>query len=282
MPVWNWRGHVTADLLRFEEGELPSERSTEVGSHLQRCARCAGQLEAIRSARRTLTSELRAYGMPEDVSVQVRNAVTLGATSQNSGPQWLGFRPFPVAASLVLLVAIAAGWQLGRPWIGLRDASAPALAFERAAVALHEQAAKGGVSLDFESGSPSAIRNWLHDQGAPVAKLVTQPSESAARIVPVGASVARLRGGSASLVRYKVDGHAVTLMTADAGATPGPSASWPLSKQITRRRDNGVDALTWTTGGQTYVLVSDLPGRGTQACLLCHADARFRQVVSRF
>ena len=283
MPLWNWRGHMTADLLRFDEGDLPVDRATEVESHLQRCSRCAGQLEAIRRARRTLSSELRPYDMPGDVSAVVRSAVMSGPThGQNVSPGWIGLRPWPLATAAALLVVIAAGWQLGRPWIGLRDTSAPPLAFERAAVALHEQASHGGVSLDFESASPSAIRTWLHDQGAPVAKLVTQPAESAARIVPVGAAVARLRGGSASLVRYKIDGHPVTLMTADAGDTAGPSASWPLSKQITHRRDSGLDALTWTTGGQTYVLVSDLPGRGTQACLLCHADTRFRQAVSRF
>ena len=296
MPLWNWSGHVTADLLRFDEGLLPSARAAGVGRHLQACSRCTQQRQAIRDARDTLRAELGPYTMPEQMVHAIRQTIVSGS-SQSGGydsPSPIsGFRSpishfrlsgssvWAVATIAILLVA-AAAWQVGRPWIGLRDSSAPPLAFERAARALHEQAAQGGLSLDFESSSPSAIRGWLRDRGAPVATLVTQPPDAAARITPVGAAVARLRGGAASLVRYKIDGHAVTLMAANADATTGPSASWPLSKQITHRRDSGLDALTWTTGGQTYVLVSDLPGRATQACLLCHVDPRFRQAVSRF
>lgn len=296
MLKWNWSGHVTADLLGFDEGLLPSARAAEVDRHLKDCSRCAQQLRAIRDARETLRAELRPYAMPEQMSDAIRQAIVSGspeslgtsskspgavARSPDSGFALAGSHAWAVASIAIVLVA-GAWWQAGRPWIGLRDSSVPPLAFERAARTLHEHAAQGGLSLDFESSSPSAIRGWLQERGAPVPNLAIQPADSRMRIRPVGAAVARLRDGSASLVRYEIDGHPVTLMTADADATPGPSASWPLSKQITHRRDGGLDALAWTAGGQTYVLVSDLPGRGTQACLLCHADARFRQAVSRF
>lgn len=284
MPLWNWSGHVTADLLRFEEGLLSSPEAADVERHVQRCRRCAQQLESIRHARQTLRTEFGPHTMPADVADAIRQAVVSGSPQAGAPIRSWGIPRSPAwgLAAIAVLIVAATGWQLGRPWIGLRDTSAPPLAFERAARALHEQAAHGGITLDFESTSPSAIRGWLTERGVPVAKLVPQPTDSPARIVPVGAAVARLRGGSASFVRYEIDGHPVTLITADAAATPGPSASWPLSKQITHRRDGGLDALTWTTGGQTYVLVSDLPGRGTQACLLCHVDPRFRQAISRF
>jgi anti-sigma factor RsiW len=295
MTLWNWSGHVTADLLPLDEGLLTSARAAEVERHVQRCPRCGQQLESIRRARQTLRTGLAPQRMPDQVSDTVRHGIVSGSRGfpiSDFRSPISDFR-FPISdsrfpiqrsaiAAIVLLLVAGAGWQVSRPWIGLRDSSTPPLAFERAARALHEQAAQGGLSLDFESSSPAAIREWLHDRGAPVAKLVQQPGDNPARIVPVGASVAKLRGGSASLVRYEIDGHPVTLMTADAAATAGPSSSWPLSKQITHRRDGGLDALTWTTSGQTYVLVSNLPGRGTQACLLCHVDPRFRQAVSRF
>lgn len=302
MPLWTWSGHVTEDLLRFDEGLLPSTRAAAVERHVRGCHRCAQHLESIRRARQALQMELGPQTMPEPLSDSLRQSIVSGTPpSSGSDTRWpiadrlphadsrsplshlrvLGFGGWAIVTIALLLLG-GTGWHAGRPWIGLYDTSAPPMAFERAARALHEQGAQGGLSLDFESTSPAAIRGWLHDSGAPVAKLVTQPADNPARIVPVGAAVARLRGGAASLVRYEIDGHPVTLMTADAGATTGPSASWPMSKQITHRRDSGLDALTWTTGGQTYVLVSDLPGRGTQACLLCHADPRFRQAVSRF
>lgn len=287
LPMWKSSGHVTADLLPYDEGLLASGRAAEVDQHVQRCPRCGQQLESIRRARHALSNGLGPQTMPERLSDAVREGIVSGSLPSTAPSTFVGRFASPghggwAIAAIALLLVAGAGWQVGRPWIGFRDSPTPPLAFERAARALHEQAAHGGLSLDFESSSPVAIREWLHDRGAPVAKLVQPPAGTPVRIVPVGASVAKLRGGSASLVRYEIDGHPVTLMTAAAAATPGPSSSWPLSKQVTHRRDGGLDALTWTTGGQTYVLVSDLPGRGTQACLLCHIDPRFRQAVSRF
>ena len=78
MLKWNWSGHVTADLLGFDEGLLPSARAAEVDRHLQDCSRCAQQLRTIRDARETLRTELRPYAMPEQMSHAIRQAIVSG------------------------------------------------------------------------------------------------------------------------------------------------------------------------------------------------------------
>ncbi len=86
MLQWNWSGHVTADLLGFDEGLLPSARAAEVDRHLQDCSRCAQQLRAIRDARETLRAELRPCAMPEQMSDAIRQAIVSGS------PESLGYQ----------------------------------------------------------------------------------------------------------------------------------------------------------------------------------------------
>ena len=59
-----------------------------------------------------------------------------------------------------------------------------------------------------------------------------------------------------------------------------PSAGiW--SKRVTHRRDDrGVNTLTWTVGGGTYVLVAELDGYGQRACFICHTDDRFEEPIA--
>jgi hypothetical protein len=48
-----------------------------------------------------------------------------------------------------------------------------------------------------------------------------------------------------------------------------------------RRDATGASTLTWTVGGGTYVMVSELDGAGQRACLICHTTPRFRAALER-
>jgi len=98
--------------------------------------------------------------------------------------------------------------------------------------------------------------------------------------VPVGATVRELAGARTSVIAYRIDGQPVTLMLALEGDVPdAPSAGW-WSKRVTHRRDaRGAHTLTWTVGGGTYVLVSELGGYGQQACFICHTDEKFQRPI---
>ena len=74
----------------------------------------------------------------------------------------------------------------------------------------------------------------------------------------------------------------MTLVTARERDIPdAPAGAW-LAKRVHVSHDaRGRPSLTWTTGGQTYAIVSSLPGVGQTACLVCHADQKFRERLDR-
>lgn len=269
MRVQFFGGHVTADLLAFAEGTLAEPRARVVTAHVERCERCRAELEAIRNAAGILRQELVPHEVPAARADAMREAVTSTPRRAPSLPRWA------VAAACVVFAA-AIGWQIGRPWIVLSNAVA-AVPLEREARRLHA-GLRTGTSVEFRSSSPPEIRKWLESQRAPVASLAR--GSEAGPFEPIGASVVWIAEQNVSLVRYAIDGEDVTLLTARAGTVGGAPGSWPLSKQIRHRLDESTGALTWTTGGQTYALVSDLPGRGLRACLMCHDDARFTRAVA--
>ena len=89
-------------------------------------------------------------------------------------------------------------------------------------------------------------------------------------------------GAKTSVLAYRIDGRPVTLALALTHDVPNaPAAGW-WTKRVMHRRDGvGVNTLTWTVGGGTYVMVSELGDAGQRACLICHTAAKFRQRVEQ-
>lgn len=83
------------------------------------------------------------------------------------------------------------------------------------------------------------------------------------------------------MVEYEIDGRPVTLLTAPQREVDPPPAEAAFGKRVTYRSsgERGVKLLTWAADGEAYVLVSGLPGHGTQACSLCHTDTRRRELI---
>jgi hypothetical protein len=123
--------------------------------------------------------------------------------------------------------------------------------------------------------------HWLASQRAPVAGLLPNhsPTESP-RFRVTGAGVRTVAGARASVVSYRVDDRRVTLILANSSAVPdAPAARW-WSKSVHHRRDpDGANVLTWTIGGGTYVMVSELGDYGQRACFVCHTEPRFQSVI---
>ena len=190
-----------------------------------------------------------------------------------------------LAAAAVLVAGVAIGlyWHLNRPWIELQTVARAPTAFEREGLALHAEVRDKSAALPFRSADERALWQWLDDQGAPVTSMVSdRPEAERARIVPVGAAVRTLGGARTSVLSYRIDGRPVTLALARTpDVTDAPPAGW-WTKRVTHRREpNGVNSLTWTVGGGTYVMASELDGAGQRACLICHTSTTFANAVSR-
>jgi anti-sigma factor RsiW len=267
-------GHEHDRLAAFAEGELDAGEAEAVAAHLEACAVCQAALSAVRRGI-ALAGELQAEPMPEPIARAMRDRLAGAATRPSRLPWWTA------AAVLALIVGAGAFWQFNRPWAQLREATASPTTFEREGRALHEALLAGGQP-DYVPADDADGWRWLGEQGAPVAGLLPahRPDERA-RFVPVGAAVRSIGTARASVMTYRVDGRPVTVVLANTRDVANPPAAGLLSKRVTHRRDAaGRNVLTWTIGGGTYVMVSELDGYGQRACFVCHTDARFQRTIS--
>jgi anti-sigma factor RsiW len=275
------RAHVFDDLAAYAEGQLDQTRRADVERHLANCEACRGSLSKVREGI-ALASQLTAEPMPADVAARIRSAV-MRAPSRRRNHR-VNPRPWLAAAAMLLAgVAVGLYWHLNRPWIELQTVSRAPTMFEREGLAIHDEVRDKSEALSFRSDDEQALWQWLAAQGAPVTSMVIDRiAGERARFVPVGAAVRTLGGAQTSVLSYRIDGRPVTLALARTPeVADAPPAGW-WTKRVTHRREpNGVNSLTWTVGGGTYVMASELDGAGQRACLICHTSTTFANAVSR-
>ena len=276
-------GHVFDDLAAYAEQQLDDVKRARVEEHLAACGECQQSLRRIQQGI-TYAAELVPEPMPVNVAARIRRELaqrpsTSGADRSHPVVRWW----HAAAATLIALTAIGLYWQLNRPWVQLHAASSAPTRFEQEGRALHDRIVAGQAPVAFATDDEQALWRWLSSRGAPVTSMViSRPDAERAQFIPVGAAVHTLDGTRASVISYRIDGQPVTLALADADRVrDAPAAGW-WSKRVTHRQDaNGVNILTWTVGGGTYVMVSELDGAGQKACLICHTAPRFREHIRK-
>jgi len=271
--------HVIDDLAAYAEQQLDAESAARVEAHLANCPRCRVRLDAVRRGI-ALASELEAEPMPASAAARLRHTLRAsGPDRRESASAWSPGLRMAVVATVALLV-LGIVWQINRPWADLRAADHTSTAFERQAREIHERL-RGGASMQTRTTDEARMRQWMVEQRAPIASIAVQrPPDERVRFVSRGISVEDVAGARASVLEYAIDGRPVTLVVArQDDVTDAPAAGW-LSKRVAHRRtEDGRNTLTWSTGGQTYVLVSELEGLGQRACFICHTDSRFRDAI---
>ena len=277
------RGHVFDQLAAYAEDQLNDARRAAVERHLADCAECRRSLSSIEQGI-ALASQLAGEPMPTEVAAQIRTKLLQAPPADRGQRQAVDPRLWLAAAAMVLAgVAIGLYWQLNRPWVELQTAASAPAVFEREGLALHDELRGKSTALEFHSDDEQALWRWLDAQGAPVTSMTIDRAETErTRFVPIGATVRTVGGAQTSVLSYRIDGRPVTLALARAhDVADAPPAGW-WTKRVTHRRDPaGVNSLTWTVGGGTYVMASELDGAGQRACLICHTSTRFADAVSR-
>jgi hypothetical protein len=271
------RRHVVDDLAAYEDQQLDPGRAARVSAHLAHCEACRAALDDVRHARRLLQT-LPALSMPSEQVVRLKDRL-----HRPPAVAWRA-RSLAVAASIVIAVGAAAIVFLYSHRAGpeIVRASGP-LGLETLATELHDRLRDGRQQLDLITSDAARIREWQLARAAPETALaahVMRPGWPDIRLR--GASVVPAGGARASVVAYEVDKRPVTLVTAAQVDVPSaPSSAWFSKRVHFRQGVNGHSALTWSTSGQTYTLVSDLPGAGESACLACHTSPDFRPALER-
>jgi anti-sigma factor RsiW len=275
-------GHVEDELAAYAETQLDPVSHARVTRHLETCRDCRDELARVRDGL-ALASRLAAEGMPPDLAERIRGQIVSGAIVAPASRASLGVARWwrAVAAAAIAFAAVALYWQLNRPWVQLHAATAAPTRFEAEGRELHDRIASGASALTLRSTDERVLWQWLDAQGAPVTSMrVSRPEDERARFVPLGAAVETIGGVKTSVLSYRIDGRSVTLALALSRDVPdAPAAGW-WTKRVTHRPDaNGTNTLTWTVGGGTYVMVSELDGAGQRACLICHTAPAFRERI---
>jgi anti-sigma factor RsiW len=268
--------HVFDRLAAYAEHQLDAASLTHVEAHLSRCARCRAALDEVRRGI-ALASELEPVAMPAAVAGRIRNQILAAGAPSTAGFRWA----YAAAGILLAIAATAVYWQVNRPWARLIEAQAAPTRFERDGRDLHERLKSGEVTLAYTTSDELDAWRWLRSQRAPVTSLrPNRTADDRLRFVPLGATVREIAGIRTSVISYRIDGRPVTLMLAFEDEVPdAPSPGW-WSKRVTHRHDaRGANTLTWTVGGGTYVLVSELEGHGQRACFICHTDEKFQRPI---
>jgi hypothetical protein len=145
-----------------------------------------------------------------------------------------------------------------------------------AAVAAHRSFLNGGLPLEIQSGSPSAVTAWFAGKvpfNFRLPKVADEPEHEQVYHL-TGGRLVNYRGGYAALVAYQMQQQKISLLVASsrsaaaAGGEEVPSGGivFHYSKQAS------FNVITWSTHGLTYALVSSLPGSGRQSCMVCHEN----------
>ena len=276
-------GHVFSQLAAYAEHQLNDSERARVERHLATCDECRTSLAEIRTGI-AFASELRAEPMPTDLGTRIRAELTSSQPLphvREASPRRTMWRT--AAAALLVMTLIGAYWQVNRPWVQLHAASTDPTTFERQGRALHDRITSGAAPLAFESTDEQALWQWLASQRAPVTSMaISRPPEQRSQFVAQGAAVHDLDGVRTSVLSYRIDGRPVTLALASSrDVRHAPVAGWWSKRVIHRQESDGTNTLTWTVGGGTYIMVSELEGAGQKACLICHTTPRFAEAIAR-
>ncbi|HKQ97392.1 MAG TPA: anti-sigma factor [Candidatus Polarisedimenticolia bacterium] len=302
-------GHVRRELSAYCHGELPPGREHSVRAHLEACARCRAAHEEIRFGV-ALAAQIRTSPAPASLWSHVRER--LEAPVPDAGKAAPAAAGVPTVArevahgrrlwraALATTAALAAlvvalgllrrapsrvveGPEQARNGpLELVTAPAAPTAFEVAARDAHLERLAGSLAYDYVTASPETLRPWLREHaGFDLSLAVVRPPGDAGRFQLLGAKVIRAAGARAALVGYEVDAHPVTLVSAPLRDVPDPPEELHLRKKVMVRFDaaRGLKLLTWGADGQAYVLVSDLPAAGTDACGICHTTPERRALI---
>jgi hypothetical protein len=186
-----------------------------------------------------LSRHLHPVQAPDELWQRIQGGEAAGRSIPTRWPFWA------IAAAAAAMLALC---------FSLRSATAPEL--EKLAA---RESRTGGERLDFRSGDPLEIRNWVKTHAG---LDVPMPGKLTEDVQLIGVSL--LPGDQpVACISYRVRGQVARLLVTHGEFAGQHSAAPPA---------NG--PYSWTLQRQTYLLASSNPQETSAACVLCHLDAR--------
>lgn len=180
------------ELLAYVEGELDDARRAGVASHVESCARCAGEVEAVERAR-MLLREAPLLELP----AERRDAIASGLTAPARSGRRVLTLVAPIAAALALAGGVAVVATQGGGGDGASEVSAGKVQEGAGEAESGEDGAAGGEAASappqaFVSGPAEEVAAKLRERGF-------RASVRDGAVVVRGAPLARVRKALADL-----------------------------------------------------------------------------------
>ncbi|MEM7042142.1 MAG: zf-HC2 domain-containing protein [Pseudomonadota bacterium] len=236
----------------FVDGETSPDESREIEEHLQRCDACRARVDELHGLTNVVRDELKRERAPADLWPRIEAKLPQGVDSHAvlPLPWWRRrMRPLALAASVVLLIGIAAGVGWWRPSSDYDVVTAPVQDFTTYRLS--------GRDVDVESTDPGVVQAWFEE------KLAFELPPIKARIAGfnlVGGRLCWFLERRIGALAYQRGDQVVSVyVMADYNLTL-PEATFEPALAISRsvHEVDDVSSMIWHDGGLVYSVVSDL------------------------
>lgn len=225
-----------ASLPAYADGELSRLRRFFLRRHIDRCAACLQELEALQSMRTALRTNLATHRAPPGLASRIGSALP-----REAAPPLPARRVSALAFGGTGLAGALAGVALT---LAVTRQPDPLIAD---AVADHVRSLMADHLTDVQTSDQHTVKPWL------AARLELSPvvKDLAREGFPLaGGRLDYVEGHRAAALVYRRDKHVINLF---AFVADGPEESQP----VLRSRD-GFNVVRWRMGGLSYVAVSDV------------------------
>ncbi|MEW6730829.1 MAG: zf-HC2 domain-containing protein [Acidobacteriota bacterium] len=281
--------HITNKLSAYCDNELTPRETDQVAAHLSTCQYCQREYDNIRLgvelAREIKDSQVSPLSWQEMHSLLVAKPLN----RQDLSYWWMWISKRSRAITVISLLAIitivmAPVWYyyLRPAKIDLMPAPIELNSLETIARNLHIKQLRGELIPDYTTDSAIALRQWVKQQtGLDIEMYVNHLAAGSPNIQLQGVKLIPMAGEQAVCIAYRLNSIPVTLIATRARNVDHLPEEELFSKHIIYRLDSvtGFKLLTWKRKAQAYVIASNLPVFGQQACFVCHTNPERRQLI---
>jgi anti-sigma factor RsiW len=224
----------------FLDGELAARDWLEMREHLDSCSACNGQYRRLEQIGSDIRMHVGRYAPPAGLERRVRTALRKAAREERQ-PSRLPRNWMAVAASVLLFVSAAWNVALLRSHISARDLLAQEV------LSSHLRSLIGTHLVDIPSSDQHTVKPWFNG------KLNFSPDvkDFARQGFPlIGGRIEYLDDRPVAALIYQRRKHLINLFL-----WPASSSSSSGYSEMTKR---GYNLVSWTQGGMTFWLVSDV------------------------
>jgi mycothiol system anti-sigma-R factor len=276
-------------VLRYLDDRLQEQELDDFRAHLEVCSNCRANVEAEQALSQLLQRSRPLYSAPPTLRARVAAEVERHNASISVGENLYerllrivgsGFAdPARRVARLRLLAATLAVAALVLAFVPNAVRQVRAANYVETAVATHRSYLDGNLALGIRSDSPEQVTSWFTGKLPFQFRLPQSNPDSIPTYQLAGASLVNYRGSPAALVIYEKQRARISLLVASSQSATVAGGEEVRSGPLTFHywTDQGLQAVTWSTHGLSYALVSSASSSARESCMVCHQSMADRE-----